>query len=79
MLPAAYGAWVLVSVLPIFMSQPPNNPLYSSSRFIAVLFPLFMWLAVVCERRGWTMTVLLLFATGMAVLTAEFTLWSFVA
>lgn len=79
MLPPAYGVWVLVSLVPIFVSQPPENPLYSSSRFIAVLFPIFLWLAVVCERRGITTTVVALFATGMAVLTAEFALWSFVA
>ena len=78
-LPVAYGAWVLVSLLPLFVSQPPSNPLLSSSRFIAVLFPIFLWLAVHTERRGWTTTVVALFATGMAVLTAEFTLWSFVA
>jgi len=78
-LPIAYGSWVLVSLVPIFVSQPPDNPLWSSSRFIAVLFPIFLWLAVVCERRGATTTVVALFATGMAVLTAEFALWSFVA
>lgn len=78
-LPVAYGTWVLLSLVPIFVSQPPGNPLWSSSRFIVVLFPLFLWLAVVCERRKATTTVLVLFATGMAVLTAEFALWSFVA
>jgi hypothetical protein len=36
-------------------------------------------MAVVCERRGITSTAIALSATGMAVLTAEFTLWSFVA
>ena len=70
---------MLVSLVPLFMSQAPNNVLYSSPRFIAVLFPIFLWLAVVCERRRITSTVVALFATGMAVLTAEFTLVSFVA
>jgi hypothetical protein len=79
MLPAAYGTWVLLSLVPIFVSQPPGNPLWSSSRFVVVLFPLFLWLAAVCERRRWTTTVIALFATGMAVLTVEFALWSFVA
>lgn len=78
-LPVAYGTWVLISLVPIFVSQPQEDPLYSSSRFIAVLFPIFLWLAVVCERRRATTTVIALFATGMAVLTAEFALWSFVA
>jgi hypothetical protein len=48
-------------------------------RFVAVLFPLFMWLAVLCERRGWTSLVVAVSAMGMAVFTAEFVLWSFVA
>jgi hypothetical protein len=79
MLPPAYGAWVLVSLVPSFVSQPEQGPLYSVTRFVSVLFPLFIWLAVVCERRRATTTVIALFAAGMAVLTAEFTLWSFVA
>ena len=79
MLPIAYGTWVLISLIPLFVSQPPNNPLVSSPRYIAVLFPIFLWLAVVCERRRITTTVIALFATGMAVMTAEFALWSFVA
>jgi hypothetical protein len=78
-LPVAYGTWVLVSLVPIFVSQPPGNPLLSSSRFIVVLFPIFLWLAVVCERRRVTTTVVALFATGMAVFTVQFALWSFVA
>ena len=78
-LPVAYGTWVLISLLPIFMSQPEQDPLFSSTRFIATLFPIFIWLAVVCERRGRTTTVVALFAAGMAVFTAEFALWSFVA
>lgn len=78
-LPVAYGVWVLLSLVPLFVSQPPFDPLVSSSRYIAVLFPIFLWLAVVCERRRTTTTVVALFATGMAVMTAEFALASFVA
>jgi hypothetical protein len=78
-LPMAYGTWVLISLVPILVSQPPGDPLYSSSRFIVVLFPLFLWLATVCERRKATTTVVALFAAGMVVFTAQFALWSFVA
>jgi hypothetical protein len=78
-LPVAYGSWVLLSLVPIFVSQPTENPLWSSSRFVAVLFPIFLWLAVVCERREWTMTVVALFAAGLALFSADFALWSFVA
>jgi hypothetical protein len=78
-LPVAYGAWILVSLVPSFVSQAPEDPLWSSPRFIVVLFPLFMWLATVCERRRATTTVVAVFAAGMAVFTAQFALWSFVA
>jgi hypothetical protein len=79
MLPPAYGAWVLVSLVPILVSQPPDQPLWSASRFIAVLFPIFFWLAVVCERREITTPVVALFAAGMAAFATAFALWSFVA
>jgi len=78
-LPVAYGTWVLVSLVPILVSQPTENPLLSSSRFIVVLFPIFLWLAIVCERREATTTVVALFATGMSIFTGLFALWSFVA
>lgn len=79
MLPVAYGAWVLVSLVPMLVSQAPVSPLWSAPRFIAVLFPIFFWLAVLCERRRATQTVVALFAAGMALFVAQFTLWSFVA
>ena len=78
-LPPAYGAWVLVSLLPILVSQNDTYPFYSAPRFIAVLFPLFIWLATVTERRQVTTRVVAVFAAGMAVLVAQFCLWSFVA
>lgn len=79
MLPLAYGTWVLLSLVPIFISQNPGLPFWSSPRFLAVLFPVFIWLAAVCERRRWTTTVVTLFAAAMAVLTVQFALWNFVA
>ena len=78
-LPVAYGSWVLVSLVPIFVSQAPDNPLWSSSRFIAVLFPIFIWMAIVCERREATTTVVALFAAGLSIFAALFSLWSFIA
>ncbi len=78
-LPAAYGAWVLVSLLPLLMSQAPGTPLWSVPRFVAVLFPVFIWLAVVCERRRATTAAVAVSAAAMGALTAQFALWSFVA
>ncbi len=79
MLPIAYGAWIFVSLLMMLISQAPVSPLWSSPRFVAVLFPIFFCLAVLCERRRATTTVVALFAAGMALFVAQFTLWSFVA
>ncbi|HWO83000.1 MAG TPA: mannosyltransferase family protein [Solirubrobacterales bacterium] len=78
-LPAAYGTWVLLSLAPTFVSQVDGDPFWSASRFIVVLFPLFLWLATVTEKRGWTTRVVALLAAGMAIFTAQFALWSFVA
>lgn len=78
-LPVAYGTWVLISLVPTFVSQVEGDPFWSSTRFIVVLFPLFIWLATVTERRGMTTRVVALFAAGMAVFAAQFSLWSFVA
>jgi hypothetical protein len=78
-LPAAYGTWVLISLVPLLVSQPEGLPFWSSPRFVVVLFPLFLWLAIWTERRGMTTRVVALFAAAMAVFTAQFSLWSFVA
>ena len=78
-LPSAYGVWVLISLVPILVSQTDALPFYSAPRFVAVLFPLFLWLATVTERRQMTTPVLAVSAAAMAVLTAQFSLWSFVA
>jgi Mannosyltransferase (PIG-V) len=79
MLPVAYGAWVLASLLSMLVSQPPVSPLWSAPRFVAVLFPLFFWLATLCDRRRVTTTVTAVFAAGMGAFVVQFTLWSFVA
>ena len=48
-LPLAYGAWVAVSLL-LPLSEPVEpQPLMSLPRFLAVLFPIFMWLAAWSE------------------------------
>jgi hypothetical protein len=78
LLPVAYGAWVLVSLLPSLASQPPDLPLMSLPRYVVVLFPIFMWLAVVCERRQITTKAVAVSAAFMALLTVQYVLWSFV-
>jgi hypothetical protein len=78
-LPLAYGAYALVALaLPLSFPVGPQ-PLMSLPRFLAVLFPLFMWLALVGRtprRRG---VVLGLLTLGLAIFTARYATWHWVA
>jgi mannosyltransferase PIG-V len=78
-LPTAYGVWVAVALLlPLTFPVGPQ-PLMSLPRFLAVLFPIFMWLAVVCDERGWTDRVAGLFGVGLGLFTVEFATWHWIA
>jgi hypothetical protein len=74
-LPAPYGAYTVAALaLPLSFSVAPQ-PLMSLPRFVAVLFPLFMWLAT---RRGYRIT-LAVSALLLCVLTARYATWHWVA
>jgi mannosyltransferase PIG-V len=78
-LPRAYGAWVAASlVLPLSFPVTPQ-PLMSLPRFVAVLFPIFMWLAVVCEERRVTDLVAAAFAVGLGLFTAQYASWHWIS
>ena len=78
-LPRAYGAWVGASlVLPLSFPVTPQ-PLMSLPRFVAVLFPIFMWLAVVCDERRSTDLVAGAFAVGLGLFTAQYASWHWIA
>jgi hypothetical protein len=78
-LPPAYGAWVGVALLlPLSFPVGPQ-PLMSLPRFLAVLFPIFMWLAIVCDERGWTERVAGLFGMGLALFTVQYATWHWIA
>src|SRR5215204_5758710 len=78
-LPRAYGAWVAVSLLlPLTFPVTPQ-PLMSLPRFVAVLFPLFMWLAIVCDERRITDLVAAAFAVGLGLFTAEYASWHWIS
>lgn len=74
-LPVAYGAYVLVALLPSLSSPWPEHPLMSFPRFLAVLFPLHMWLAIHTADRRRFVAVLIAFAAMLAFLTAKFATW----
>ena len=78
-LPRAYGAWVAVSLLlPLTFPVTPQ-PLMSLPRFVAVLFPLFMWLAIVCDERRNTDLVATAFAVGLGLFTAQYATWHWIS
>ena len=78
-LPAAYGAWVAVSLaLPLTFPVKPQ-PLMSLPRFVAVLFPIFMWLALWCEERRATERVAALSAVGLGLFTAQYASWHWIS
>jgi mannosyltransferase PIG-V len=78
-LPRAYGAWVAVSLLlPLTFPVTPQ-PLMSLPRFVAVLFPLFMWLAIVCDERRSTDLVAAGFAIGLGLFTAQYASWHWIS
>ena len=78
-LPPAYGAWVAASlVLPLSFPVGPQ-PLMSLPRFLAVLFPIFMWLALVCEERRITPQVAAVSGIGLGLFTAQYASWHWIA
>jgi Mannosyltransferase (PIG-V) len=78
-LPKAYGVWVAVSlVLPLSFPVKPQ-PLMSLPRFLAVLFPIFMWLALWSEERRATARVAAVSALGLGLFTAQFASWHWIS
>jgi hypothetical protein len=78
-LPRAYGVYVGAALLlPLSFPVGPQ-PLMSLPRFMAVLFPIFMWLAIVCEERRITDRVVGASALGLGLFTAQFATWHFIA
>jgi hypothetical protein len=80
-LPRAYGAYVL-SALALPLSWPVGpQPLMSLPRFLAVLFPLFMWLGAWLAGGGQARRVAVLVpsAAGLAVATGVVATWHWFA
>lgn len=79
-LPAAYGAYV-VAALALPLSYPVGpQPLMSLPRFVAVLFPLAIWLALWMTGRALRERLVLgAFAVALGVYTGIFATWHWVA
>jgi hypothetical protein len=74
-LPLAYGVYSLALLVPTLTVPPTDNPLTSYPRYTLVVFPLFMWLGLRCERAGLTDRVVLGFTCALALLTAAWASW----
>jgi hypothetical protein len=80
-LPPAYGAYV-VSALALPLSYPvAPQPLMSLPRFLAVLFPLFMWLGAWLADGGRVRRLAVLgpFAVGLVAVSAVVATWHWFA
>src|SRR5205085_9926116 len=66
-LPRAYGAYVVTALaLPLSFPVGPQ-PLMSMPRFLPVLFPPFLWLALACRTPRRRAVVLALLGLGLVV------------
>jgi len=75
-LPLAYGLYVLAAIAVAISSPAKGDPLLSLPRFLVVLFPLGMWLAVwLTEHPRLRLPFLMLSALAMAVFVARFATW----
>jgi Mannosyltransferase (PIG-V) len=78
-LPLAYGLYV-VAALMLPLSYPvAAQPLMSLPRFVAVLFPIFMWLGAYCEERRLTDRVAVASAVVLGLFVSQFASWQWVA
>ena len=78
-LPFAYGLYVVLALaLPLSYPVDPQ-PLMSLPRFVAVLFPIFMWLGAVCDERRLTERVAVVSAVALGLFVTQFATWQWVA
>lgn len=77
--PIAYGAYAAcLLALPLTWTAS-DVPLFSLSRFMAVVFPLFMWLALWSRERRMGPWVVAAFAALLALYSARWGTWQWVA
>jgi mannosyltransferase PIG-V len=79
-LPRAYGVFVVVSLLANLISPVRFEPLQGLPRYLTVLFPLFIWLgAWLASHPRLRTPVFVASGIALALLSAEFATWHFVA
>jgi hypothetical protein len=79
-LPAAYGAYAIAALAPALSTPRDIGPLNGSIRYVAVVFPVFLMLAMWLEgRRRLSLLVLAGFTLALAYCSARFATWRWVA
>lgn len=78
-LPAAYGAYALASIGVAVSTVPPYEPLASFPRYLAVVFPCQIWLALWASQRAGRRAALLISAGLLAFFASQFARWTWVA
>lgn len=79
-LPRAYGVYVTLAILLTLAAPVVFEPLQGLPRYLVVLFPMFMWLGALLARHArWRAPILVLSAAALALLSAEFATWHYVA
>ncbi|MGB2710492.1 MAG: mannosyltransferase family protein [Conexibacter sp.] len=78
-LPFAYGAYAALALAMALSYPVAAQPLMSLPRYLAVLFPLHMWLASRSAARGRVERTVAISAVLLGLLTAQFARWGFVA
>src|SRR3954469_19395075 len=79
-LPLAYGAYGLASLAPALSTPLSTGPLNGSIRYVAVVFPVFLAVAMWLEGRPrLTLALGAVFAVGLAYCAARFGSWRWVA
>jgi hypothetical protein len=78
-LPLAYGLWMIAALIPP-LADPEPELLLSTARFVAILFPIAMWLALwLADHPRLRTPTLVIFAVSLVWVTGKFALWHFVA
>ena len=78
-LPPAYGLYAAVGIAVPLCAPVPFEPLMSMPRFVAVLFPLQIWLALKLTERARLQPALVVMGALLALFTAEFANYRWVA
>jgi hypothetical protein len=79
-LPTAYSLYALAALALPLTFPTEGQPLMSLPRFVAVLWPLHLWLALaVVERTGPRRAVLAASACGLVLVSGEVSTWGWVA